>query len=71
MKRLVLEHGEKQVLVVWDGYLKDRESQEYASPEHFVAHYEFYRKRWGVEYDETGAEVWIPSIPDRAEGTAA
>jgi hypothetical protein len=73
MKKLVTEHGQKQVMVVWEGYLNDRSHLEHASPEHFVAHYEFYRKRWGVEYDECGGEVWIPSTPEsgRAEKGAA
>lgn len=66
MKRLIPKHGQRQVLLAWEGYLEDRRDKGFCTPEDFAGSYELYRRKWAVEIGEDGSETPVPSEPEAA-----
>ena len=62
-RQLVPEHGPRQVLLVWQGYLEARRGKDFCTLEDFVANYEHLRRKWGVVIEEDGAEIPVPDEP--------
>ena len=63
---LITEHGKRQVLLVWLGYLEERRDKGFCTPEDFAGQYEFYRRKWAVEINEVGEEIPVPDEPEAA-----